>query len=272
MSPRLVRATVLVALTGGLTTVLAVVAMGPFEPDPDRAMTRYIIAIPADSGLSILALMGLASAFRAPPDLRRPAILMAAGITCYAIGNWIWFGFNLAGSDVPYPSIADIPYVAFPICSVIAGLILLRATRRRLQGVDITIGLVFPLTILLIFYAILIQPRFEGRTDLVRTTMDLAYPTLDALSVSIAGSVLLFSRPTPVQGALRRATLAMILFGVADTAYLLTIDHETYFSGSWTDLLYYASTFGYALAVIGFAKQAGTSDRPGTHRGPAASE
>lgn len=238
------------AIVLGATTFVAHIALDPFDPSEDKAMTRYLSSIPLHVGTTILAILAMRHAFLVPRDIRAAVLSMGIGLSGFALGNWVWFAYNLTGWDAPYPSLADVGYLAFPVCAVIAGAILFRATRRRVQGVDLAIGVAFPLTVILVFYATLIQPRFDARTDLLRTTLDLAYPTLDAVYVGIAGLVLFFGRPGPLTPAFRRVSAAMLVYAVADFSILVTIDQGTYFSGSWADILYLIASLGFGAAVL----------------------
>lgn len=243
------RALLYASLTAAAATILVDLVLGPSDPDPSKAQLRYIALLAFNVGGSVIALLGWQHA-RGMRGAERTAVhLFALGLGGYMFGQWLWLGYNLEGIDAPYPSIADVGYLALPVAAIAGALILLRKTRRRILGVDIALLLAFPATTFLVFYALLIQPRYDASQDLLRTAVDLAYPTADSFYVALAGALIYFTAEGPLTPAIRRLSVAMLLMAVTDVLWIVSLDKGSYFTGSWIDILYIlaASAFGWAI-------------------------
>lgn len=248
------------ALLLGAVTVVVAVALDPFDPAEEKARTRYAAQLSFNAGSVLLSLLTLAHATRIQRPARLTVGLASLGLLGFGLGNWYWSYANLTGVDVPYPSLADIGFLAFPILTIAGGLALLLNARRRIQGIDLAIGVIFPLTTLIVFYAALIQPRMDTGMGALRTLFDLAYPTLDAIYVAMAGLLVYFSRPAPHTPALRRLALGMVLMAVADVLFIVGVDRGSYFTGSWIDIIYIVSVYAIGLALLRFPAASPTLD------------
>jgi peptidoglycan/LPS O-acetylase OafA/YrhL len=121
------------------------------------------------------------------------------GLACWAIGDVVWSVLWENDPDPPYPTIADLLWLAwYPF--TVAGLWLL----VRLRVVDFELhrwmdGLAVMLTVLIPAFAILLQPVAEETDDTtLATIVDFSYPVLDILLVGAILGIygLLDWRPT----------------------------------------------------------------------------
>jgi hypothetical protein len=104
------------------------------------------------------------------------------GLACWALGDVVWSVLWENTAEPPYPTIADLLWVAwYPF--TVAGLWLL----IRLRVVDFELhrwmdGLAVMLTVLIPAFAILLQPVAEETNDsTLATIVDFSYPVLDIL-------------------------------------------------------------------------------------------
>jgi hypothetical protein len=252
------------SLAASAITIAINVVLGPFDPDPSKAYTRYLAPIAFNLGGSVIAILGWIHAGKMSGPARTAVHLVAIGLGGYMVGQWTWLVYNLQGIDAPYPSLADAGYLLLPLMAIAGALILLRATRRRIQGIDLALAIAIPSTAFLLIYATLIQPRYDAEQDLVRTLVDLAYPTADATYIALALSLIYFSRADPLTPAIRRLSLAMLFMATTDILWIVGLDRGFYFTGSWIDILYIlaAITVGWSLLLFPASISSGAQSAP----------
>jgi hypothetical protein len=148
--------------------------------------------------LTAAAVLCLVRAHREP--LGRAAWLaFGIGLACWAIGDVVWSVIWEGDQNPPYPTFADVLWLAwYPFTAF--GLWLL----IRLRVVDFELhrwmdGLAVMLTVLIPAFAILLQPVAEETNDTtLATIVDFSYPVLDILLVGAILGIygLLDWRPT----------------------------------------------------------------------------
>lgn len=222
------------ALVAALGVAYAASTVVPLARRPEWLDTYAYSAL-----LILTALLALAR----PLLVRRERAAWAcigAGVAAWAIGDIYWSArfASAAAADIPVPSLADICYVAlYPLAY--AGFILLaRTTTRRLPAPVWLDGVVSALAAGAVFAALAMGSvlRADG-TDLAETVTNLSYPIGDLvlLAVTVAALAMVHWRRDPVWWLLG---LGAGLFAIADTAYLITLDQETYQDGGWVDGLW----------------------------------
>lgn len=125
----------------------------------------------------------LARAVREPVG-RAPWLWIGSGLACWALGTVLWDILYSAEAHPPYPSIADVFWLAwYPI--TVVGLVLLvreRVSRfelhRWMDGVAVVLVVMTPAV------ALIVQPVAAHSPDSgLATIIDFAYPILDVLLV-----------------------------------------------------------------------------------------
>ncbi|MEM3627100.1 MAG: hypothetical protein QXZ25_03640 [Candidatus Bathyarchaeia archaeon] len=176
---------------------------------------------------------------------------------CFTLGMLLWFlgetGWAMytffLGTEIPYPSLADIfwlgGYIPFLIALYFYVKIFASALSKR--TVQIVMMATIILSVLLAFA--LIIPIVGAEEDFVALIMDLAYPLLDLALFSTALLGLLIFR----KGALGKSWLlinAGILANVgADIIFSYTTANGTYYNGHPSELLF---IWGYILFALAF--------------------
>lgn len=250
--PRAASATVACATLAVSVTLVGNLVLGVSDPDPGKATLRYLLSLGNLISNTMLGILGLWYATRHAGTVRKAIALLSAGLLAFAVGNWIWLFHNLRGVDVPYPSLADAAYLLLPAFAALALGTLLRWNGRRRQGIDLAIGTLLPLTVLVVFYAFVIDPRL-GEARGLRLMVDLAYPVLDALVVALAALLIYFARPTPLTPGIRRVALSVVLLAIADVELITRAAAGTYFTGDWVDTLYAVASYLYGLSILAFS-------------------
>jgi diguanylate cyclase (GGDEF)-like protein len=175
-----------------------------------------------------------------------PWLLLAFGNLLFVVGDVLWTVIEEATGEIPFPSIADIAYLAgYPVL-VVAFLI---SVGHRIRGGDraaLLDGAILATSASVIGWLVLMEPAIVSAVDLdpAGLAVTLAYPVGDLLILGVALTFL----ATP--GA--RSTAALLLVAsfvaifVADVVYALQVAEGTYVDGGLLDILWLC-----AYALIG---------------------
>lgn len=182
----------------------------------------------------------LLRASRGGPE-RGAWIAIAASILAWAAGE-IWWTLYIEGNpNAPYPSPADLGYLAFYPLAVLGLYLLVRARARELDRRLWMDGAIAALGTGAVGAALLFEfvaDRTSGSTIEVATT--LAYPFGDVLLVSLIVGVIALTRWRPGRTwTLLLAGLAVM--AVADVAFTLQTYDANIPGGDWTEPLYLIS-------------------------------
>ncbi|MCV7435075.1 putative bifunctional diguanylate cyclase/phosphodiesterase [Mycolicibacterium bacteremicum] len=181
-------------------------------------------------------------------DARRTAALLAVALACWTAGDLAWAFSAQVFGRAPFPSVADIGYLLFYVALCAALLTLPAAASVHLQARLILDGVIVAGSLFVILWA-------AGLADLAHRAdgrgwafaISLAYPLADLVLLTIA---LLIVSAAPVR---RRAvpagiTMAVVMYTVADGAFVYLDVHGGYLSGVWVDIVWAAGLS--ALGVI----------------------
>ncbi len=167
---------------------------------------------------------------------RRGWRLVAVGVGAWAVGQAIWsFDEIVLGREVPFPSLADLGFVLFPI---VAGLGLLswlasqRAGRVAARGRDVLDGLVVALSLLVVSWVTSLGAVVnDGGQGWLATTLSTFYPVADVIVGSLV--LLAISRARPGERpVLTILGLGMFTLAFADSAYLYLVSVGSYGSAN----------------------------------------
>ncbi len=181
---------------------------------------------------------------------RRAWRLLGVGVFAWAIGD-IYYELAFADtpdSEIPFPSLADVGYLAF-YPPVFVGLALLaRAQLVRFTRAFWIDGLLAGLTVAAVAAAVVFD-RVLASTggDAAAVAVNLAYPLGDLILLAlVVGFLALGARRVSAPWLL--ISLALGLFAVSDSVYLLQVASGTYEYGSHVDLGWPAAMVLLALA------------------------
>jgi two-component system, cell cycle response regulator len=186
--------------------------------------------------LELLAVAGCVLRLVFVKDDRAPWVLITAGVASWTTADLL-FTFAYA-NEPPYPSVADVFYLAFyPLCYV--GLLLL--VRRHIADFNRSLwldGLTAALAAAALGAAVLVEivlETTEGSRWVVIT--NLAYPIGDVLLLSLVIGVFALAGWRPGR-AWFFIGLAFVCQVVADAAFLFQAATETYVPGAPFDVLW----------------------------------
>jgi hypothetical protein len=209
--------------------------------------------------LAICAVLVLARAAYEPID--RPAWLaFGMALLLWSIGSVAWAVAYSGQSDVPYPSFADIFWLAwYPLLAIgMFYLIRLRVPQfelhRWMDGIAVT------LLVLAAGFVLVIQPATEHKTvGTLATVVVFAYPILDVLLIGAVLGVygLLGWRPDAMWLLIG---LAIVSTSIADAVFAIQeADARAVVSGNAYDFIWSAGALFLALAAWARAPEAGAN-------------
>jgi diguanylate cyclase (GGDEF)-like protein/PAS domain S-box-containing protein len=182
--------------------------------------------------------------------------LMGASALCWGLGQtaWTWYE-TVLGREVPFPSLADVGYLAAPPLAV-AALISLPFAARSLAGRlrQVLDGLMIAASLLLASWVLVLRPLFRsGGDDLLSQVISLAYPIGDV----VVGTIVLFVLARARMGRGTRETPLPLLGGglvaiaVADSGFVYLTASGSYSSGALIDAGWF---LGYLLVLLAARK------------------
>ena len=174
-------------------------------------------------------------------------ILFALAMSAWFIGEEIWLVYDLVYNEDPFPSAADIFYLLGYVFFLLFSLLYLHPVRNGITkkmigtAIAISVALVIPT----VYYSL------ESSADYGSFELALAasYPILDAITLvpSMIGISLFFGGKVNFMWTL--VMVGMLVFVIADTAFLVTDMTGEYYTGHPIDILYLWSYLLFAFGV-----------------------
>ena len=227
------RKAIAAVLFGGAALVIVHDWIGIGGPGLDTAIN----GVAYDAVVVCAALACLTRALRGGPE-RAAWFAISASIFAWAAGE-IWWTLYIEGNpNAPYPSPADVGYLAFYPLAALGLYLLVRARAYELDRRLWMDGLIAALGTAALGAALLFEfvaDRTSGSTIEVVTT--LAYPFGDVLLVSLVVGVIALTRWRPG----RTWTLllgGLAVMAVADVAFTLQSYEATVPGGDWVEPIY----------------------------------
>ena len=192
--------------------------------------------------------------------LGKALLFLSLGLLTWSFGELIWSYYNLIiHVEVPYPSWADAGFfVSWPFW--ILGIIhLSRATGARfgLRKIHGKLMLfIIPFLAVLSSYYLLVavarQGSFEFAGGPLKIFLDIAYPVLDVIILTLA--LLIYGLSRNFLGGQFKWPVLITLFGFvvnyfADFGFSYTTTVGTFYNGNWVDLLFASAMFILSFGI-----------------------
>lgn len=190
----------------------------------------------------------------------KAVLFISLGSFSWGAGSMVWSYYNFfMDIPAPYPSLADIGFVASLPLWVLGVINLSKATGAKFS-LKKTMGkvLLFILPVIIIvlsYYLLVVVARggvllSAGNGFDLKLLLDLAYPIGDVVILSLA--LLIFGLSINYLGGFYRHSIMVMLLGFglmyfADFVFSYTTTLETFYNGNFGDLL-----FTLALSLISF--------------------
>ncbi len=201
---------------------------------------------------------------RAHSSIGRGILFLALGLISWGLGSFIFAYYNLVLKiAIPYPSLADLSYiVSWPFWAI--GMVnLSKATGiqfqlRRLSGKAVLF--VIPVFVVVVSYYLLFVFARGGLFDFqdssgVKIFFDLFYPIGDVVILTL--SLLIYGLSFAYLGGKYKLPILLLLLGfvlnyISDLSFSYTTTVESFYVGSWVDLLFSLTMYCLSLGLLGF--------------------
>lgn len=149
-----------------------------------------------------------------------------------AIGETIWFFLEVVqGIEIPYPSIGDVFYIGGYVPMIIGISIYIRPFRAPLVKSKVVFILAIAgLAALLSFYPLL-EPLAMAEKDLLTKALDVAYPALDIVLISLGLTGILIFFTGKVGTAWLLISIGIVLWSISDVLFSYTTLLDIYYPG-----------------------------------------
>ncbi len=221
-------------LLGGL----AVVAVGPFLPDPLQE------ALYACLGASLFVAVAVGIRLHRPARPLAWRVLLAA-VGCAVLANLIWAGMTMTGVAIPGFSVVDVIYYAmYPLLALSLAILPVHG-RYSSPLAGMTEAGIITCTAAVLWWTVLVDPLVIDHGALPRDPDFVAYPVLDLMLLAMAVRLLLVTGVRALSYVLVVASAAALL--CADTAYFVVVARTGDLDGSQFSVI----TWLLANALLG---------------------
>lgn len=185
--------------------------------------------------------------------------LVGAGAASWGLGQVVWTWDEVVlGLSVPFPSLADVGYLGFPVLAGIGAGLLARARVRFDSGLRAMLdGLLVSGALLMISWQTVLASVVQGADRGLPLAVSLAYPIGDLAILALV--VLLIGR-TPSDVALRLLAAGLSTLAIADSAFVWLTASGRFATGGVVDATW-VTAFGL-VGLIAWAPPATCSDSP----------
>jgi diguanylate cyclase len=223
--------------TGILVTVATLLGVAFVVVLRVPAMSDTTVLVLSNGGqllAAALASAGCAVASRRTTDHRRRAWQwLSIGTGAWAAGQLVWSYYEVVlGQEVPFPSLADVGFLLFPVASAVGLVTWLGSQSSELvaRGRDLLDGMIIAGSLLVLSWVTALGSVVtDGGDGWFSLTLSLAYPIGDL----VLGTLVLMALARG--DSAERTTLALLTVGLgglafADSAYVYLVSLERYSS------------------------------------------
>jgi diguanylate cyclase len=227
-----------------LATVAGVLAVGAYFLLPEGLPQSLLYnAVGLVSGLFML--VGV--------RLHRPAraglwFWFAAGQVTSVIGDVIWEVYEYVRHEEPFPSAADVFYLAmYPL--LVVGLLRLTRDGRGRDLAGLIDAAIVATGLGLVFWVFVLQPIAVGGTGTpLERLITTAYPVADVLLLALLARLFTGSHMSTVSSRLLGAAAVLLLS--ADVTYAVVAQHSSYEAGDPIDAVWLTSYVLWGVAAL----------------------
>jgi hypothetical protein len=186
-------------------------------------------------------------------QLRKVHIGFFLAVFLWFLGELTWAAYEIIlGVEVPYPSIADIFYLAGYIPAFVSIIGFMLVFRKLVTlGKKIASALV-GLLILGLTAVFVLEPLLMSSSSVLVKSFDLAYPVLDAVLIVLVMMRLIAFTGTSIGKPWTWIFYGLLVYSIADILFSLGTLVGWYYSGHPVELLW---LYGYLALALGFNRQ-----------------
>jgi diguanylate cyclase (GGDEF)-like protein len=242
-----------IAWAAGIATATAVAFAAWLIGGWGGESTVRVVADLGLLGFAVFAAVCAGLAARSARGRQRTAwICLTAGLGGWAVGDAIWAYYQLVlgMEQSPFPSVADVAYLLFPVGACVA-LVLFPVgysgqsrTRLVLDGL-IVAGALFAVS----WVTVLNSVYDAGGASRFAVALSLAYPVTDIVVLTVALVVLARAR-TGQRLTLMLLTVGNVLNALSDGAFVYLTAHDAYNTGNLIDVGWVAALLMLGMAAL----------------------
>jgi diguanylate cyclase (GGDEF)-like protein len=181
------------------------------------------------------------------PSRSGPWILLATAQLLFVLGDTIWLILDLLDQS-PFPSIADVAYLAGYPALIGAFALCMRARIRGGDRTGVLDGLILATAVFLAGWLVLIRPAMDGELDALSLAVSVAYPVGDLLALGVVISLL--ATPGARTPSFMFLIMGVVLMFVADAIYVQVAALDAYVDGGPLDVVWLASYMALGMAAL----------------------
>src|SRR6266545_2647042 len=244
---------VLACLAGGigLLAFLAFYLSGAGS-DQTRTWVTDVVYVP----VSMLAVSMAVRASRHRALDRRTRLawrILAAAFACQLFANTVWWWLEaVQGGSPPFPSLADVGYLAF-IPVLLGGLLAFPGrpvSRQERYKLALDTATVVAGGFMVLWYLVLGATVTEGGAGFLAIATSVAYPVGDLVLLFGIVNVLLRGPAESSRRPLQILVVGLVLFVVADVYYGYLGLHQSFIGGGWPDLFWLSANYLFAVSAV----------------------
>jgi len=168
----------------------------------------------------------------------------------YAIAGFFWAYYNLIlHIDIPYPSLADVFYLLFPLGVALGSLHLMEMAHVRITHQGIRDSSIVIITTYICVFFLFYQPDLSSNLPWQTVVFNLFYPLTDALLISLAFILIRVIRGSFLIPSLF-LTMSLIVMSVGDMLFSYRNTHGLYWNGDISDVLFLVSGYLMMSAIF----------------------
>ncbi|AFM17032.1 diguanylate cyclase (GGDEF) domain-containing protein [Mycolicibacterium chubuense NBB4] len=181
--------------------------------------------------------------------LRAAWAILAVALTAWALGDGLWFFCVHVLGWVPYPSPADLFYVAFTLLAAVAMVQFPSEPTWRSRLRTALDGATVALCTFLLAWMLSLHRVYDTyRDDRFSLALALIYPIADVAALAIAVTVLARSK-VGQRTVLTLITIAVGVATITDLAFAYLVATDRYGLGNWVDIGWAASLVAFIAAA-----------------------
>lgn len=174
---------------------------------------------------------------------------MAVGIGCWMVGQVVYAAMDIVLPKAPYPSIADVFYLMYPIGVGVALLLLWNRRGSRSHGRILLDGLIVAGSLFAVSWLTVMYRFYESsHTSGIELTVLMGYPALDAVVLTISATVLV-NASAAQRRPITLLTLGLVCMWVTNNAYAYLSLQDGYTAGDLLDLGWTAGMMFFTVAA-----------------------
>jgi PAS domain-containing protein len=194
----------------------------------------------AEASMIPLGVLAVAFALRAARHARTAAVrrawlLISLAFAAFCLGDVAWFYLEVVLATQPYPSIADVGYLAFYPLLLLGFLALPRERPEDLLRSLLDLAIVVVGSGSVVWWLVLEPVAAASSSTGLDPLIALAYPVGDLLVLFALAATLMSRLVGTSRSALALLGIGLALNVVADLSYARLLLEETYQSGRWMD-------------------------------------